>query len=158
MATAPDHRFTPPYFNFGMVVAPFEMMDEISAEMAPADEFVKSSLTSIYRFQIALTLAILKKNLRTRSLPVRYNFPNDPRFDEKYPEDLDDVRVLHYMKVYAQLVDRKKDFADLRSVAALIARQNLRGSNEVFRRCIEELYPVVMEEEALGRDVASGRH
>jgi hypothetical protein len=151
MATSSDHRFTPPYFNFGVVVAPFRLMDKISAEMARADEFVKASLTSGYRFQIALTLAILKNGLTTRSLPVRYNFPNDSRFDEKYPEDLNDIRILHYLRVYAQVVDRKKDFASLESVAALIARDNLRGSNEVFRRCIEELYPRVLEEEQFGR-------
>jgi hypothetical protein len=155
MVSDPAYRFTPPYFNFGMVVAPLALMDEISTEMAPSDEFVKSNLTTIYRFQIALTLAILKTNVPTRSLPLRYNFPNDSRFDEKYPEDLADIRILHYLRVQAQIVDRKKDFAQLANVAALISRQNLQGSNEIFRRCIEELYPRVAEEERVGAKSAA---
>ena len=147
MAMEPHHQFTPPYFNFGMVVAPAEIMEQISAEMPAADDFVKSKLTTIYRFQIALTLAILKRGLPSRTLPVRYNYPNLEGFDQRYPEELADIRVLHYLKVYAKMVDRKKDFATLASVAALIQRPNLRGSNEIFRRRIEELYPVVAEEE-----------
>ena len=147
MATEPHHHFTPPYFNFGMVVAPAEMMEQISAEMPAADAFVNAQVTTIYRFQIALTLAIMKRGLPTRSLPMRYNYPNHPGFDERYPEELNDIRVLHYLKVQAKVVDRKKDFATLASVAALIQRPNLRGSNEIFRRRIEELYPVVAKEE-----------
>lgn len=147
MTSEAHHRFSPPYFNFGMVVAPAEMMEQISAEMPTADEFVKSKLTTIYRFQIALTLAILKRGLPSRALPVRYNYPNHEGFDQRYPEELADIRVLHYLKVYAKMVDRKKDFASLASVAALVERANLRGSNEVFRRCIEKLYPTVAKEE-----------
>ena len=73
------------------------------------------------------------------------------------------------MKVQAQVVDRKKDFADLESAAALIGRQNLRGRliyyrfrgrfeiqnqrdttfpvappQRSLRRSVEELYSVVM--------------
>jgi hypothetical protein len=145
MVNAPEHRYTPVYFNFGMVLAPAEIMQPISAEIAMADDFVNRSLTTFFRFQIALTLTIEKNRLPTRALRLRYNFPNDPGFDQKYPEDLHDLRILHYLR--CEIVHRENDFHDLAHVAALIQRRDLRGSNEVFRRCLEELYPAVAEEE-----------
>lgn len=149
MINAHQYRYTPVYFNFGMVVAPAELMRRISAEIITADDFVNKSLTTFFRFQIALTLTIEKNRLATRALSLRYNFPNDPRFDHKYPDDLTDLRILHYLR--CEIVHRENDFSDLMGVAALIQRRDLRGSNEVFRRCLEELYPTVAREEEFGR-------
>jgi hypothetical protein len=145
MREASQPRYTPVYFNFGMVIAPAEMMNKISTEMATAVEFVNKRLNTFFRFQIALTLAIQKYGLTTRALPLRYNFPNDPRFDKTYPDDLSDVRILHYLR--RDIVHRENDFSDLARVARLIQRTDLRGSNEVLRHCLEELYPVVEKEE-----------
>jgi SAM-dependent methyltransferase len=139
-------RFTPPYFNFGMVAAPAGMMEIISVEIEKADDFVNANLDTFFRFQIALTLTIQKHGLPVHALPLRYNFPNDPSFDAKYPEELSDVRILHYLR--CEIIHRESDFRTLNSVASLIARQDLTGSNEVFRRRVAELYPFVREEEA----------
>jgi hypothetical protein len=145
MVNAPEHRYTPVYFNFGMVIAPAEIMNEISAEIASAEDFVNSTLPTFFRFQIALTLAIEKKRLPSRALPLRYNFPNDPRFDQRYPIELQQIRILHYLR--CEIVHREKNFTDQGEVAALVGRADLRGSNEVLRRCVEELYPVIKREE-----------
>ena len=145
MVKAPQHRYTPPYFNFGMVLAPAEMAERIGAELVTADNFVTRHLTTFFRFQIALTLIIAKNQLPTRALPLRYNFPNDPRFDQKYPDDLGDLRILHYLR--REIVDRERDFMDLAHVFALIQRRDLQGSNEILRRRLEELYPTIREEE-----------
>jgi hypothetical protein len=123
------------------------MMEKISAEIVAADDYVNRRLTTFFRFQIALTLAMQKHGLTSRALPLRYNFPNDWRFDEKYPKDLADVRILHYLR--CELVDREKDFNNLANVEALIRRRDLRGSNEVLRRRLDELYPMIAKEEAL---------
>jgi hypothetical protein len=98
-----------------------------------------------FRFQIALTLTIEKHKLPSRTIPLRYNFPNDPGFEQKYPNDLSDVRILHYLR--CEVVHRERDFVDLTRVAALIQRRDLRGSNEVLRRCAEERYPAIKREE-----------
>jgi SAM-dependent methyltransferase len=138
-------RLTPPYFNFGMLAAPAALMETISLEIEKTDDFVMATLDTFFRFQIALTLMIQKHRLSVRALPVRYNFPNDPRFDAKYPQELSAVRILHYLR--CEVIHREKDFRSRGSVAALIARQDLTGSNEIFRRKIAELYPVVVKEE-----------
>src|SRR5262249_11708380 len=139
-------RMTPVYYNFGMVMVPGRLMEALGVEIEPADNFVRSTLESFFRFQIALTLAIQKLNLPTRALPLRYNFPNDPKFDRKYSEELEQVRILHYLR--CEIVHREKDFADLSGVEALIARKDLQGSNEVLRKTLELLYPRVASEEA----------
>ena len=130
MGRHPDFRLTPAYFNFGMVVATADLMDNISSDIAAADRVVTENLDTFFRFQIALTLVIQKHQLPICALPLRYNFPNDPRFDRKYSEELDDVRILHYLR--CEVVHREKDFAELAGVAALINRRDLQGSNEVI--------------------------
>ncbi len=140
-------KFTPIYFNFGMVVAPGDMMQAIGAEIEAAVEFVHARITTFFRFQIALTLVIQKLQLPTRPLPLRYNFPNDPRFDDRFPEELADLRVLHYLR--CEVIDRERNFATLPDVAALVARGDLWGSNEVLRRTLAEFYPAVAAEERL---------
>ena len=145
MVKAPEHRYTPSYYNFGMVIAPGEMMNAIATEIAAAYDLVTKRLTTFFLFQIALTLAIQKKNLPSRALPLRYNFPNDPRFDQKYPDELADVRILHYLR--CETVHRENDFAASERVAALIRRPDLQGSNELLRKRLEELYPIVAEED-----------
>lgn len=144
-----DFRFTPAYFNFGMVVAPAEMITKISDDIVDADKVVTENLDTFFRFQIALTLVMQKHRLPTRALTMRYNFPNDPRFDLKYSEELADVRILHYLR--CEIIHREEDFTSLDKVAALTRRSDLTGSNEILRQCIAELFHVVAEEEAIAR-------
>ncbi len=146
MGSHPDFRLTPVYFNFGMVMAPAEMMNKISADIADADQVVTENLDTFFRFQIALTLVLQKHQLPTQALPLRYNFPNDPRFDKEYPNELNDVRILHYLR--CEIVHREKDFDNLEKVAALVRRSDLTGSNEVLRQSLEKLFPIVAAEEA----------
>ena len=147
MATHPNYRYTPAYFNFGMVVAPSEVMAKVSADIAAADEVVTKNLDTFFRFQIALTLTIQKHQLPVCALPLRYNFPNDPKFEKKYPDELRDIRILHYLR--CEIVHRETDFETLARVDALVRRSDLSGSNEVLRECIEKLLPQVAEEEAV---------
>jgi hypothetical protein len=134
-------RMTPVYYNFGMVLVPARLMEVLSPEMEPADDFVNANLETFFRFQIALTLAIQKAGLPRRALRLRDNFPNDPQFDERYPVELEEIRILHYLR--CEIVHREKDFAHLGGVAALIARTDLKGSNAVLRETLERLYPIV---------------
>ena len=140
-------RMTPVYYNFGMVLMPAKSMEVLNEEMEPADMFVSATLNTFFRFQIGLTLAIQKAGLPTRALPLRYNFPNDPQFDQKYPDELAQIRILHYLR--CEIVHRERDFTDLRNVVGLIARTDLSGSNEVLRETVAALYPVVAAEESV---------
>lgn len=140
-----EERFAPVYFNFGMVLASASAMETLGAEILAADDFVSANFDTFFRHQIALTLAIQKTGVQTRVLPLRYNFPNDPQFDRNYPQELEQIRILHYLR--GEIVHRERDFADLRSVAALMARTDLAGSNAILRETIAALYPLVKQEE-----------
>lgn len=144
----PERRFTPPYFNFGMIVGPYELMDKLNLDMIQADLFAAEHVKTNKRFQIGLTLAIQKHRIPVRILPFRYNFANDPRFDERYADELARIRVLHYTR--KKIVNRDRDFESLEAVEAFLARTDLTGSNEVLRRKIAKLYPMVREEELAG--------
>ncbi len=141
----PNDRLSPAYYNFAMVIAPFQMADKISGEMIAADDFAAANITTNKRFQVALTLSIQKHELPAISIPHRYNFPNDPLFEKRFPEELADVRFVHYTD--RSVVHRDRDLESLAAVAALIARRDLTGSNEILRQRLEDLYPIVAAEE-----------
>jgi hypothetical protein len=143
----PAERYGPPYYNFGMVLAPGRMMDAINAEMLPADRFAVANVRGNKRFQIALTLSMLRRRLPARILPMRYNFPNYDLFEQRYPEELQNVHVMHYLR--RDVVDRNRDFESLAAMKALVERKDLAGANEILRRRIEQLYPVIEEEERM---------
>ena len=141
----PNDRLAPVYYNFAFVIAPYQMADKISGDMIAADRFAAANITTNKSFQVGLTLCIQKHGLPAISIPHRYNFPNDPLFEKKFPKELEDVRMIHYTD--RSVVHRDKDLQSLGAVAALIARRDLTGSNEILRRHMEKLYPIVAEEE-----------
>ena len=143
----PKDRYGPPYFNYGFLAAPYSLFDKLCVEVEPADRFTSANMRGNKRTQIAVALALQKHGLDSLILPVRYNFPNWDIFDAKYPEELENVHVIHYPR--RDIVDRDRDFQNLGALAALIDRKDLTGSNEILRQRLEELYPAIEEEERL---------
>ena len=97
-------------------------------ERVVSDQFIDSFITHY------TAAAIAKANVPYIALPVKYNFPNQPEFEDKYPEDLRDVRALHYMR--ENLVSRTTDFESLSALRSLCQRTDLSGSHELLRRVI----------------------
>jgi hypothetical protein len=140
-----DHRFGPAYFNGGMVIGPSDMMEELFAHYPAAEAAIESVFTSRHLPQLARTLAIYKRSLPYRVLPMRYNFPNWPSIDRAYPDELENACVLHYF--CPDIVNRDECFESFDSIARFITRRDLAGSNEVLRARVAELFEVVREEE-----------
>ena len=136
----------PVYFNGGMILGPRLLMDQLCELFESAEEAVDRILTSHFRPQLARTLAIRKARLPYRLLPVRYNYPNDPAFDAKYPDELRELAILHYLR--KDILHRDEDFLNAERTAHLVARTDLSGSNEILRRRVAELHRRVAEEEA----------
>jgi hypothetical protein len=145
MFTTEGHQFAPAYFNGGMIVGPGDLMDRLFSLYPAAEAAVDSVMETGYRPQLARTLAIYKAGLPRRVLPVRYNFPNDPGFDAKYADELSNIYILHYQRT--DVVHRDTDFETAESTARLVARSDLRGSNELLRRRLTALHATVVEEE-----------
>lgn len=144
-AKDPAHRLAPAYFNGGMVLGPAAMMEAMFAGYAAAESAVDAVMTSYFRPQIARTLSCLKAGLPCRSLPLRYNFPNDPLFERLAPAEAEAASILHYLRT--AVVHRDDDFRDRESVERLVARRDLSGSNERLRQRIAELSETVLSEE-----------
>ncbi len=126
------------YFNSGMVFGPRHLFERLAPAFADAVTFLRATLADVYWIdQLAFVLAVHAANIPTHTLPLRYNFPNRPAFDRANPEELGDVRFLHAMQT--DVVDRDRDFASDEAMAALVARTDLVGSNEVLRRWLAEL-------------------
>ena len=80
---------------------------------------------------MALALAVAKSGVPARTLPLRFNFPNQRAFDLAHPAELADVRFLHYLRT--EIVHRDRDFEGPAAMRRLIGRTDLSGSNEVLR-------------------------
>jgi hypothetical protein len=92
-------RESPFYLNFGVVLFPARVF----AQVAPRYLSIRPQLMNRlpapdFSGQAALTLAIAQARTRTWALPMRYNFPNDSRAADLYPQELEQVVVYHYLR------------------------------------------------------------
>jgi hypothetical protein len=135
----PTQRLAPAYYNFGAVFVPGAWIPALRTVYEREIVFAEEAGLGDFKGQVALTLAVYRLGLRRFVLEPRYNFPNDPRFDAAYPEDLDDVRILHYLR--GEIVHRDRDFASAEALSELVLRDDLHGSNEVLRATVRALMP-----------------
>lgn len=126
------------YFNSGMVFGPRAAFEAMQEPYFAAIAYLRRTISDAYWFdQLGLPLGIAAAELETHVLSQRWNFPNQPAFDQAFPDELADVRFLHFLRT--DIVDRAKIFESQESIAAFVARTDLTGSNELLRKRIEEL-------------------
>lgn len=138
-------RWSPAYFNGGIIVGPSKQMLEMLSHIEAADSVVHSFEDFYHSAQITRTLAQYKAGVTLRSLPMRYNFPNDHRFEEIYPVESENVKIIHYLR--RSIIDRSRDFQSAQSVQEMMARDDLTGVNRIFQRKISSLFQRVAQEE-----------
>ncbi len=127
----------PWYVNSGVCLIPREYFELMCPHYHSAVNVARSALRDSYWVdQLALAVAAAKAKVPVRTLPTRYNHPNQRAFDEAYPEELRDIRIVHYLRT--DTIDRDRDFADLMAMRKLAQRTDLTGSNEVVRRTVAE--------------------
>lgn len=138
----PPDATGPFYPNSGFVFAPRALFERLIEPYHEAIWRMRHAMKDTYWFdQLAVALAVAKAGVPCKSLPPRFNFPNQPAFDAHYPGDLADLRVLHYLRT--DVVDRTRDFADLTALRRFTLRTDLTGSNERLRQTIEHLRPIL---------------
>lgn len=138
----PGRRLCPPYFNLGFLLASRQVLRSVGRTIYQEMETVERIHETPFRCQIALTLAILRARVAWRALPLRFNFPNDAHFLARYASELDDVRVIHYLR--DEQVDRAVDLASVDGVRALLARADLNPVNARLQQELRELHPQVL--------------
>lgn len=125
----------PPYPNSGFVYVPKDLFLQMAPHYHDAIWRMKSAMRDTYWFdQLALGISIAASGVPYRPLPLRYNFPNQTEFDARHPEELADVRVLHYLR--ENLINRTSDFESVSALRKLTQRRDLIASHEVLRQAI----------------------
>jgi hypothetical protein len=120
-------RYTPPYFNFGVVCAPAAIMNRIGEELFPILESINGVKETYFRTQVALSITITKLSIPYQCLPVRYNTPNRMDLRKTYPKEFENTHIIHL--VAKQNLDKAAVFKHPDGVAEYLALQDLKGIN-----------------------------
>jgi len=136
--TDPAYRFCPPYFNLGFLIAPAEQMRKIGAIIYETMAQVDQTLTTIYKCQLALTLALCRLEIPLRPLAARYNYPNIDAFRPAYPRDFGDIRLLHYLA--NDQIDKKRDLQSVEKTGDWLKTRRLTQTNRLLRNVLRPLY------------------
>lgn len=133
----PEQRMAPFYLNFGVVFVAGAILDRLARRYLDLRPKVSAITGGSYMSaQIALALAAEAEQVPRRALGMAYNFPNDPIADERYPEELSDVRILHFLR--QQQVQRAKIFANPQEFAHFL-QLPLEGSNRALQSFVGDL-------------------
>lgn len=134
----PQRRRCPPYFNLGMLAAPAERMRELGAVVLDELANVEATIDIFFRCQLAVMLAAARTGTPTVDLPTAWNFPNDPRFWNRWRRDARDIRLLHYLS--RNEFDRDRDTGSLAGLEAFLTRHAAEPVNRVLRDAMLELH------------------
>jgi len=126
----------PFYINYGVLMAPPDVLSALyQSEMQIIDK-VAQNVGRYWAPQISVALSCARVGLTCKSLPMRYNFPNDPTADGLYPEEMQNIIFMHYLR--ERHFNRNKIFADSQAFDAFMTAE-LYGSNEIFRHHVTRL-------------------
>ncbi|WP_300554067.1 hypothetical protein [Maricaulis sp.] len=138
-----DHRFllaphqpTPFYINYGVFVGTPSMLKCFAARDRELFEPVARHVTHWWASQVSLALTCIDLALPTRELVPRFNYPNYELCDELFPDEMADIRLMHYLGLKA--FDRQKIFCQPAAFDALMTA-DLTGSNAVFQSRVEAI-------------------
>ena len=134
-------RYCPPYFNLGVLAAPAAVMRTVGRDVYELMAAVDAVERTMYRVQIAVSLAVTRSSLPFRALPFRWNFVNDPLLEALHASELGEVRIIHYLRQHQ--IYKNEIFASLDNVEAMLSRTDLRVINALAQRLIGELHPRV---------------
>jgi hypothetical protein len=139
-------RYCPPYFNLGVLAAPAAVMRSLGSAIYELMATIDAVHRTMYRVQIAVSLAVTRFGLPFRALPFRWNFVNDPLLEALHAGELGDVRIIHLLRRHQ--IHKDEIYASLDNVEAMLARTDLRVINALAQRLLGELHPHVKAEDA----------
>lgn len=131
-----DRDRCPFYVNLGFLIGSPKTMNRLHNGCEEIKEAVISALGNRFYEQVATALAVAKQAIPAIALPLRYNFPNDRIADGKYPEELNQVCLFHYLRT--EKFDRHKIFVDESAFDAFM-KLDLVGSDRVFQSCVRDI-------------------
>ena len=133
-----EEQVCPFYLNDGFVVFAREYFDRFAPLYLDTRPHVADRLVDpYYAGQIALALSAARIPLPSIALPLRFNLPNDPVVTERYPEELENAVVFHYLR--EDQFDRQQIFRWRETYSVFLARP-LNPANARLRDSVRTLF------------------
>ena len=120
------------------------MLDTLARSIYAEMETVERVHPTLFRCQLALTMAIVRSGVQWRQLPLRLNFPNIAEYLPHHQAEFADARIIHYLK--DEEFSRVEDFASAERVGALLSRDDLNPINARLRDTLRQLHGHVLSE------------
>jgi hypothetical protein len=130
-------RYAPVYLNGGFIIGPRNLMLQMFELYSDAQRTIGQVMHTYFKPQLARTMSIYKGKIPCKTLPLRYNFPNDSRFDAAAPMELQNAVSLHFLRT--NIIHKHSDFRTRNGLDKLIARRDLTGSNELLRQKLQAI-------------------
>lgn len=118
------------YINHAFLAGPPSMLKDLFVAQEEIRPKIRRILDNRFYDQIAVAMAVEKTNAPHRRISMRYNFPNDVRADERYPVELQNVVLLHYLRT--KIFNRHKIFAEPEHFNNFMSL-DLNGSDKIFQ-------------------------
>jgi hypothetical protein len=139
-----EHHYTlssaqtpcPFYVNYGFVLGQYELLRRLRAKLAWLLPRIRETLANRFVDQMGLTLGCAAGDIPTEALPIRYNFPNDPVADARYPGELAAVKLIHFLRT--DHFDRGRIFTSAAEFESFLELE-LTGSNLLFQKRVREI-------------------
>ena len=134
---APEsERKTPFYVNAGAVFITERALTKIYRTYLPIRKTLARRLANPYfAGQVALALSVAATNTSSIALPMRFNLPNDERAAFLYPDEVNDVRIVHYLRT--DHFDRHAIFASEANYLAFLDL-DMAGIDRVFQDSVRQ--------------------
>jgi hypothetical protein len=134
-----DEREAPFYVNDGVVFFARTEFDRFAERyLAIRPQLISRLTMPYYAGQVALTLAATQIQAITVALPMRYNFPNDLAAEQKYPEELQDVRIFHYLRT--DEYDRQEIFLNAEGYARFVGTPMASAVDKTFQERVLAMF------------------
>lgn len=127
---------SPFYVNYGFVLGQYDLLNRLRTELAWLLPKIRETLANRFVDQIGLALGCAAGDIPTESLPMRYNFPNDPVADARYPGELAAAKVIHFLRT--DRFDRGRIFASAGEFASFLELE-LTGSDLLLQKRVREI-------------------
>ena len=147
MSETEEARYCPCYFNLGVLCAPSALMRQIGRTIFSSVDRVEESLGDAFlKCQIALALSIARDNMGCRCLPVTYNFPNGPVWEQFHRASMADAIFLHLYSDNPTGFGKTRVYRDLDSLRELVERTDLTGADAAARQILSEVLPQMVSD------------
>lgn len=126
----------PFYINYGFLAGTPELLSKLYKRELELLDKASSVVGNFFGAQVALALSVADLKIPCEPLSMRYNYPNDRKADQRYPEELNNIIFMHYLR--HTIFDRHKIFTSPQEFERF-QKLDLIGSDLVFQKHVMKI-------------------